>query len=351
MSRLISTVISGLSHPHFPLVVLESSLVQSCLPVLRAFVDNRDTSTHILFFSLLYPPSTLAIGPPREGLHIIDRTAEVPGYSEIPSDHADAILNKVRQAPDGPLTVVIDSADVLCADLESPSKSYALIATLLSDLSPRPKPSRLVLHFSTPSSPLRDLVLAPRLSPTLAHIIAHPPALLTHLATAQLTPPPPASAPERFWRVFAPLSARAWEVEQIVLGPGGAGPSDDGEMVLEVLSRAPEGRGRNVERELEGWSSSSAAADRPCSLSELDSLKAIFEDRGKTEVRESQFPQLDTPEVSFNLNLTPDQRKSRAQVPLPYAHKDASQPSGTILYDPDSADDIDDDDPDEDLDI
>lgn len=31
--------------------------------------------------------------------------------------------------------------------------------------------------------------------------------------------------------------------------------------------------------------------------------------------------------------------------------KDASQPSGAIFYDPDSADDIDDDDPDEDLDI
>jgi elongator complex protein 5 len=38
-------------------------------------------------------------------------------------------------------------------------------------------------------------------------------------------------------------------------------------------------------------------------------------------------------------------------VPLPYAHKDAAQSSGAILYDPDSADDIDDDDPDEDLDI
>jgi len=132
-----------------------------------------------------------------------------------------------------------------------------------------------------------------------------------------------------------------------VLGPGGAGPSDDGEIVLEVLSRAPEGRGRNVERELEGWSA--AAADGPCSLSELDSLKVIFEDRGKAE----HLTLDSTPDVSFNLNLTPDQRKSRAQVPLPYAHKNASQPSGTgtILYDPDSADDIDDDDPDEDLDI
>jgi elongator complex protein 5 len=55
-------------------------------------------------------------------------------------------------------------------------------------------------------------------------------------------------------------------------------------------------------------------------------------------------------------------------VPLPYAHKgirldqtsdatawftsqDGSLSSGAILYDPDSADDIDDDDPDEDLDI
>ena len=93
-----------------------------------------------------------------------------------------------------------------------------------------------------------------------------------HLAIAQLTPPPPASDPDRFWRIFAPLSARTWEVEQIVLGA-----DDDGEIVLEVLTRAPEGRGRNLERELEGW-----AADGPCSLSELDSLKRTFEGKGKT---------------------------------------------------------------------
>lgn len=59
--------------------------------------------------------------------------------------------------------------------------------------------------------------------------------------------------------------------------------------------------------------------------------------------------------VSFELNLTPEQRESRAKVPLPYAHKGIPDSekgaSGAILYDPDSADDIDDDDPDEDLDI
>lgn len=78
-----------------------------------------------------------------------------------------------------------------------------------------------------------------------------------------------------------------------------------------------------------------------------------------------------TKDLSFNLNLTTSQQESRAQVPLPYAHEGNSFPSsfipsflihkplgqpladtgGAIFYDPDSADDIDDDDPDDDLDI
>ena len=139
------------------------------------------------------------------------------------------------------------------------------------------EPSRLVLHLTTPS-PLRDLILAPRLAQTLAHIVAHPPALLLHLATTLLMPPPPATRPDRFWHVFLPLSSREWEVEEIVLGPGGGGPRHgDGEMVIEVVTRAPEGVGRNLERELLGW-----LRDSPCLLSELDSLKPILEDVGKT---------------------------------------------------------------------
>ena len=97
MSRLIASIISGSSRPHFPFLVLESSLVQSCLPVLRAFVNGGDaTTTHVLLFSLLYQPSTLA-GAPREGLCVVDRTAEVPGYSETSTDLAEFILNRVKQ--------------------------------------------------------------------------------------------------------------------------------------------------------------------------------------------------------------------------------------------------------------
>ena len=102
MSRLIASIISGSSRPHFPFVVLESSLVQSCLPVLRAFVNGGGdattrTTTDVLLFSLLYQPSTLAGVPHRQGLCVVDRTAEVPGYGETSTDLAEFVLNRVKQ--------------------------------------------------------------------------------------------------------------------------------------------------------------------------------------------------------------------------------------------------------------
>ncbi|KAI0274658.1 hypothetical protein BC834DRAFT_965162 [Gloeopeniophorella convolvens] len=334
MSLLLSTIISGALHPHHPFVVLESSLVQSSLPVLRAILNGQDEKTNIMLLNLLYPSSSLIDGPSRGGLRIIDRTAEVPGYSDGGSDLFNTILTEVAQAPEGPLTVVVDSADVLCADLESPSRAAVLVASILDHIRARPKPSRLIMHLSTPS-PLRELLLRPRLSPVLAWVTAHPPALLRHLATAQLTPPPPASTPDRFWRVFAPLAARTWEVERIVLGTGGPGPNDEDEIVLEVLTRASDGRRRSIERVLEGW-----ARKEPCPLTKLEGLKSVL--TSKSPLVERPMSEA-TGDVSFNLSLTPEQQQSRA--------KQDPQPPGVILYDPDSADDIDDDDPDEDLDI
>jgi len=122
-----------------------------------------------------------------------------------------------------------------------------------------------------------------------------------------------------------------------------------GELVVEVLVRSGgEGRRRAVERVLEGWSDSKGG---PCELNEMESLKAIW---SKIPVAEELAPD-PTQNISFNLNLTDSQQQSRAQVPLPYAHEgkavERQVTSAAILYDPDSADDIDDDDPDEDLDI
>jgi elongator complex protein 5 len=72
-------------------------------------------------------------------------------------------------------------------------------------------------------------------------------------------------------------------------------------------------------------------------------------------------------DLPFNLALTPDQLAARSQVPLPYRHPGklmttvfwvkfhdrllVALGSRNIVYDPDSADDFDDEDPDEDLDL
>jgi len=56
-----------------------------------------------------------------------------------------------------------------------------------------------------------------------------------------------------------------------------------------------------------------------------------------------------TSNLSFNLSLTDAQQQARSAVPLPYAH--SGEGAGGILYEPDSGDDVDDDDPDEDLEI
>src|SRR6266404_3077841 len=100
MTHRIATIVSAESHPHLPFVVLQSSLVQSILPVLRAFVNKRDAACPVLLFSLLYPPSIL-VGPSGErsgeGLQVVDMRAEVPGYSETYPDPLDHFSRIVKQ--------------------------------------------------------------------------------------------------------------------------------------------------------------------------------------------------------------------------------------------------------------
>ena len=240
-------------------------------------------------------------------------------------------------------------------------------------------PSTLTLHVLQPS-PLLGPLTQTSFFPSLTHIISHPPILLTHLATAYLTPPPPSSLPEKFWGVFSPISERGYESEKLVFGPGGEGPGGGmSEFVVELVVRG-DGRRRAVEKVLEGW-----AKGGPCELESLESLKTIWSKKSVEVCTDTNFSLLHhdlslhtlqagpdpTKHVSFNLNLTASQQQSRAQVPLPYAHEGEFSPLGpefhltiipgkpiekqtasaAILYDPDSADDIDDDDPDEDLDI
>ncbi|THH34063.1 hypothetical protein EUX98_g52 [Antrodiella citrinella] len=279
-------------------------------------------------------------------LQILDWTAHVPGYSDEPLDICEQILKAVAEYDGNSVDVIIDSVDILLSDLGSQAKTYKLLSEILTSVKPASTTSRLVLHVLAPC-PIIPLLTEVRFSSSLVHLKAYPSVLLTYISTAYFMLPPPHSTPEKFWSVFSPLSERHHECEKLVFGTGGEG-SGGSEIVVEVILRnnGGGGRRRGIERVLEGWTTLNAT---PCTLQDLESLKRLRTKKGVTQ-EDAPDP---TKNVSFNLNLTAEQLQSRSQVPLPYAHEGQpiSATPASILYDPDSADDIDDDDPDEDLDL
>ena len=68
--------------PHQPLVICQSSLSQTCLPVLRRLIKPTKAPSHILLFCLLYPASSL-IGDalvPDTSVEVFDYTERIPDY-------------------------------------------------------------------------------------------------------------------------------------------------------------------------------------------------------------------------------------------------------------------------------
>lgn len=312
--------------------------------------------------------------PQNVELQIHDWTDKVPGYDDdySPESIIEDIMKIVEAGDymhicrlvliidadcifvvpkDVPFDVVIDSADTLLDLVPSASKVYNLLCNVLSKvrsgaskcLIHRPHErvlnnptdtSRLIVHIQA-SSPLIPLLCQTRFSPSLTHLISHPPVLLAHLSTSYFTPPPPLSPPEKFWSVFTPISERLYESEKLVFGSEGAGHAGD-EIVVEVIVRGggegAAGRKRGVEKVLEGWVGEEG---RPCELSALESLRSVFTRKAMVEevclftflfyfdfdIDGAQAAPDPTQNVSFNLHLTAEQERSRAQVPLPYAHE------------------------------
>ncbi|KAJ7254058.1 hypothetical protein B0H12DRAFT_569788 [Mycena haematopus] len=341
-----------------PFLLLQSSIAQSGIGIIRQLLKNA-SSRHALLFCFLHS-SLLSL----HGAHVqtYDLLDNVPGYKDDYEDPRRRIQSAVENAPAGPLDFVIDSVDTLASDIGSISGTYEFLTELRSLVRARSSPSRLVVHVLSPS-PLLPLLCQPGFSPSLTHVISHPPAVLVHMSTEYLTLPPPLSPEAKFWSIFLPVSERVYESERLIFGAEGEGTGDDDELVIEIVVRGDgEGlRRRGVDRTLQGWS----FARGPHPLSEMIALQSMYS--RNTAERTVLDP---TQNASFNLTLTASQQKNRAQVPLPYVHEGEfisfhfswliglgrpleKQPSApaAIFYDPDSADDIDDDDPDEDLDI
>jgi hypothetical protein len=81
------------------------------------------------------------------------------------------------------------------------------------------------------------------------------------------------------------------------------------------------------------------------SVNTLPDSSLAFEPRNKAKLATVEAH--DVPTASFNLNLTTQQRQHKDDLVLPYTTQ--AQQSTAFYYDPDSADDFDEEDPDDDL--
>lgn len=110
MSFLTSTIIDNTQN--FPLVILQSSLAQSCLPILRHVVNDPKPTSFTLLFCLLYPPSSLADNISPDTLEIHDWLDHVPGYCDAPSDDLLDIVRRGIHDPSFLRRVVVIEIDV-----------------------------------------------------------------------------------------------------------------------------------------------------------------------------------------------------------------------------------------------
>ena len=128
------------------LLILQSSLVQSSLPILRSLLvdDTNNKSRRTVLFCLLYPPSTF-LDLPSESVVVHDWLDHVPGYRD-PASHTE-LLSIIQNSTSGErfssfilndflsvslsfTDVIIDSLDTLLSDSESLSETYKCLSNL-----------------------------------------------------------------------------------------------------------------------------------------------------------------------------------------------------------------------------
>lgn len=92
---LLPSILKNESHRH-PLLVLQSSLAQSSLPILTNILAQepsvKGSTRHNLLFCLLYQPSGLTEATTSTEVH--DWTDRIPGYGQ--SDYLDELLSMVE---------------------------------------------------------------------------------------------------------------------------------------------------------------------------------------------------------------------------------------------------------------
>ncbi|KAK4687941.1 elongator complex protein 5, partial [Tremellales sp. Uapishka_1] len=324
---LLNGVLDNTQLPHQPFLLITDTVTFSGIPVFRELVQ-RALSRHAptVLISVLHPPDAYVTQEQlrNSSLKVLDLTDETPGFSSAPAKEIGSrILPFHEDLPPGG-QVFIDAIDVLASDYSPPS-TLRLVRTLLKQILASKPPSRLTLLLPSSSNFLPPL-LSPSLSPTLTHLHAHPPSLISHLSEIYLQPVTSAPA---FWMIIENCKTRglgddlAFRGESAVSPNWGRGDSrsqSTSGAVVQVLVRKAAGGTKGMSRSLEGLSvSTDGLSTTPLSsLLSINPTPRPSHSHLVTKNAPADHTELNLP---FNLTLTEEQKKQRGGVVLPYAHE------------------------------
>ncbi|KAG8979829.1 hypothetical protein FRB90_007892 [Tulasnella sp. 427] len=362
-----------------PLVILQYDSSVTPWPIVRHLLWNKQSpQEHVICLAFKLTLEEL-VGQPFTSHNImyLDQTGYVPGYTRDNGldtlDPKRFLLDPIVRDLDRPLSVLIDSLETFRSDIGSISSACLFVSEILETLrkSPHHHSSQLILPIPS-RSPLLSHLTSTLISQQLNMLILHSPYLVAHMSRSYLTPPPLDSAhpSDKFWSLFLPAAQRG-EGEKLVLSGEGGAHRQMNEGVVEVVVR---GGRKGVERTLEAWRAKETGDGKQfveaCLCGELEVIKATAPHASVKAAGSSAGTEAGvTHGLSFNLTLTSSQAEAKSKVALPYTMAaqqgevvltdswpscqltDRPTAPAVIHYDPDSADDMDDEDPDEDLDL
>ncbi|KAM0754885.1 hypothetical protein T439DRAFT_377298 [Meredithblackwellia eburnea MCA 4105] len=313
------------------------------------------------------------------------------------------VLDSVDELGEEGVDVVFRLVKMSLDELKTISGSRFITVVHSHHPLPAPQTSTSQLPLLYPS--ILSTLLSPALSAATVHLTLYPSPLLELLSrdyglSIPLTPTPSDPLDVRLPSFLASFASRSWGDPFILPSGTGVNKSEDVRVTLDLLGArdgkgcvvhwtargvnvpSEEGRrkipvfttgaagGVNEQKKVVQWGLE-ALKDvngkvRPATLGEVLSKEKM----ARMTVPSSLIPtpaststsapppssatKPTDPPLPFNLSLTDSQKAAREEVVLPFLPKEdgqPSQPGGSIEYVPDEGDDMDDDDPDEDLEI
>ncbi|GAA93976.1 uncharacterized protein L969DRAFT_15712 [Mixia osmundae IAM 14324] len=349
---------------HARLTLLLDSLAQPATALLGTLWQQvaRSDTQRALLICLEHEPSLF--GPVGKHCAVIDALCGSKyNARQQPCDALEALLSALQQQLQHPLLVFIDGITNFTYQYGQKTLFKLLRAILASDTATR---IVLVHHVDLPSpteqrTDIVALLQSPSMCASILRVALHPLALLQHLLDDLHLAP----ESEQVYALLQTHLARGWgsgfsyATEEPHASEENSTADGLGERRLARCILSYDARGlSSAERagkvkEERGVVALLRKSEGDAASYQTAALSEVLIARSRREVKTASIAAADKDglpaDLTFSLSLTDAQRQARDSVPLPFARDSTEQ--GRIIYEPDSGDDLDEDEPDEGMEI